>query len=310
VIFRSFQSGNLKQLDLEFYLGLRLPTTKRMFRFLDKRFYRRERLDFDLRSLACEHIGLSRSYKPTELKRRLKPAIDELEEKGFLEPLGADERYAFRGKGQWRVLFIRGPRGRDDLAAAEPAAESAALVEALTERGVSAKAAATLVDAHAPGRIRAKLEVFDWLVENEDARVAKNPAGYLVASIRDDYIPPHGYRGAPPTAAAASAPAAAARPASKAARSAARKAEAADRQRAEAEAAARESELRQAWGSLTDAQREAITARVKSEHPKLRRWKSMLEPLCLAELDRLLASGESIPAAAAQASLFPDDDGG
>ena len=28
VIFQSFQSGNLKQLDLEFYLGLRLPTTK------------------------------------------------------------------------------------------------------------------------------------------------------------------------------------------------------------------------------------------------------------------------------------------
>ena len=41
VIFQSFQSGNLKQLDLEFYLKLRLPTTKRMYRFLDKRFYRR-----------------------------------------------------------------------------------------------------------------------------------------------------------------------------------------------------------------------------------------------------------------------------
>ena len=41
VIFQSFQSGNLKQLDLELYLKLRLPTTKRMYRFLDKRFYRR-----------------------------------------------------------------------------------------------------------------------------------------------------------------------------------------------------------------------------------------------------------------------------
>src|SRR4029077_3327971 len=79
VIFQSFQSGNLKQLDLEFYLGLRLPTTKRMFRFLDKRFYRRMRLDFALRTLACEHIGMSRSYAPTELKRRLKPALEELE---------------------------------------------------------------------------------------------------------------------------------------------------------------------------------------------------------------------------------------
>ena len=93
VIFQSFQSGNLKQLDLEFYLGLRLPTTKRMFRFLDKRFYRRSRLEFDLRTLACEHIGMSRSYAPTELKRRLKPALEELEELGFLEPLTPEERY-------------------------------------------------------------------------------------------------------------------------------------------------------------------------------------------------------------------------
>src|SRR6201986_1160072 len=52
VIFQSFQSGNLKQLDLEFYLKLRLPTTKRMFRFLDKRFYRKMQLEFDLHTLA------------------------------------------------------------------------------------------------------------------------------------------------------------------------------------------------------------------------------------------------------------------
>ena len=113
VIFQSFQSGNLKQLDLEFYLKLRLPTTKRMYRFLDKRFYRRSRLDFDLRTLACEHIGLSRSYAPTELKRRLKPALEELEQLGFLEPLGPEERYSYVKRGCWRIIFIRGrPRDR------------------------------------------------------------------------------------------------------------------------------------------------------------------------------------------------------
>ena len=108
VIFQSFQSGNLKQLDLEFYLKLRLPTTKRMYRFLDKRFYRRSRLDFDLRTLACEHIGLSRSYAPTELKRRLKPALEELEQLGFLEPLSPEERYSYVKRGTWRIILIRG----------------------------------------------------------------------------------------------------------------------------------------------------------------------------------------------------------
>src|SRR4051794_34837816 len=114
VIFQSFQSGNLKQLDLEFYLSLRLPTTKRMFRFLDKRFYRRTRLDFDLRTLACEHIGMSRSYAPTELKRRLKPALEELEQHGFLEVLSPEERYSYVKRGCWRIIFIRGRSVRSE----------------------------------------------------------------------------------------------------------------------------------------------------------------------------------------------------
>ena len=119
VIFQSFQSGNLKQLDLDFYLKLRLPTTKRMFRFLDKRFYRRNQLDFDLRTLACEHIGLSRSYAPTELKRRLRPALDELEGLGFLEPLDADERYSWVSRGSWRIILIRGQAAQGEPDAAD-----------------------------------------------------------------------------------------------------------------------------------------------------------------------------------------------
>ena len=192
MIFQSFQSGNLKQLDLEFYLKLRLPTTKRMYRFLDKRFYRRSRLDFDLRTLACEHIGLSRSYAPTELKRRLKPALEEMEQLGFLEPLGPEERYSYVKRGCWRIIFIRGRHATAEVQ--DPTVrheqQPAELIEALKARGVTAKTAQELVEAHPPGRIRTKIEVFDWLLRNEDKRVGKNPAGYLVASIRSDYQAP------------------------------------------------------------------------------------------------------------------------
>jgi hypothetical protein len=162
VIFQSFQSGNLKQLDLEFYLRLRLPTTKRMFRFLDKRFYRRSRLDFDLRTLACEHIGMSRSYAPTELKRRLKPALEELEKLGFLEPLSLEERYSYVSRGTWRIILIR---GREAVVDGSPAPQdSFELVEALKARGVTAKTASELVETLPPGRIQTKIDVFDWLM--------------------------------------------------------------------------------------------------------------------------------------------------
>ena len=302
VIFRSFQSGNLKQLDLEFYLKLRLPTTKRMYRFLDKRFYRRSRLDFDLRSLACEHIGLSRSYAPTELKRRLKPALEEMEQLGFLEPLSVEERYSYVKRGCWRIIFIRGRRAtaESENPAAHEEQQPAQLVEALKLRGITCKTAQELVDTHPPARIRTKIEIFDWLLQNEDKRVGKNPAGYLVASIRSDYQVPGDYRngafGVKSTGVAKVNKV-----------DLLRSRQAHQRQVSDEVQAQRdkvhEAKLRAAWDRLPEAEREAILAAVKSQNPGLGRWKNMLEPLCLSVLEtRLNETG----AAGSQRLLFPD----
>jgi hypothetical protein len=277
-----------------------------MYRFLDKRFYRRSRLDFDLRSLACEHIGLSRSYAPTELKRRLKPALEELEQLGFLEPLGPEERYSYVKRGCWRIIFIRGSRATAE--AQDPAARAedrpGELIEALKARGVTARTAQELVEAHPAGRIRTKLEVFDWLLRNEDRRVGKNPAGYLVASIRSDYQAPVDFQ----------AQANGAKAAGKAKAAAEAKAEL-DKARALEEARrdkAREERLRAAWERLPEAEREAIRAAVRAEHPGIGRWKNMLEPLYLAALEARLNradagnDGAGAQGGAGQRLLFPD----
>ncbi len=302
VIFQSFQSGNLKQLDLEFYLKLRLPTTKRMYRFLDKRFYRRSRLDFDLRSLACEHIGLSRSYAPTELKRRLKPALEELEQLGFLEPLAPEERYSYVKRGCWRIIFIRG--GRATAVAQDPSEREEhgpdELIGALKERGVTARTAQELVEAHPAARVRTKIEVFDWLMKNEDRRVGKNPAGYLVASIRSDYKPPEDFRTQEKAAKTAGKVKAVAE-------SRARQEEARARDEAERDKA-REQRLRAAWEQLPESERDAIRAAVKAENPGIGRWKTMLEPLCLAALEARLGPDTETPSKPdeGQRLLFPD----
>ena len=73
------------------------------------------------------------------------------------------------------------------------APEASDLVEALMARGVTPKTASDLVGTHPTARVRTKIEVFDWLMKNEDKRVGKNPAGYLVASIRSDYKAPDEY---------------------------------------------------------------------------------------------------------------------
>jgi hypothetical protein len=290
VIFDSFQSGNLKQLDLDFYLSLHLPTTKRMFRFLDKRFYRRTQLDFDLRTLACEHIGLSRSYAPTELKRRLKPALEELEGLGFLEPLEAEERYSWVARGSWRIILIRGQAVQAEPI---PPTEATELIEALKSRGVTPKTAAELVETHSHARVGTKLEVFDWLVKNKDKRVGKNPAGYLVASIRSDYQAPTDFASAETRAKAAE----------KATKSSDDDRKQKRKAKDEAERArSREILLRDRWERLPDADREAIIATVKRENPSVGRFKNMLEPLCLAALEKKLAAETS----GTQKGLFPD----
>ena len=99
VVFNSFKSGYLKQIDFEFYKSLESAVSKRMYRFLDKRFYHRQRLEFDLRTFACEHIGLSKNYHNGELKRVLSPAIAELEGQGYLKKVAPEERFIRREKG-------------------------------------------------------------------------------------------------------------------------------------------------------------------------------------------------------------------
>ena len=304
VIFRSFQSGNLKQLDLEFYLKLRLPTTKRMYRFLDKRFYRRSRLDFDLRTLACEHIGLSRSYAPTELKRRLKPALEEMEQLGFLEPLSAQERYSYVKRGCWRIIFIRGRRATSEVEDSTTHCEQdpGELINALKTRGVTGKIAQELVETHRSGRIRTKIEVFDWLLRNEDKRVGKNPAGYLVASIRSDYQVPGDYRSQAPR----SRPAVghAKRPQVDLLGSRQEERGVSDEVQAQRDKV-REGRLRTAWEQLPEVERETILAAVKSQNPGLGRWRNMLEPLCLSVLETRM---NEISTESGQRLLFSDPD--
>ena len=43
-------------------------------------------------------------------------------------------------------------------------------------------------------QIEEKIAYHDWLVAKRDTRVAKNPAGFLAAAIRDNYRPPQEFQ--------------------------------------------------------------------------------------------------------------------
>lgn len=101
----SLKAGNLKRLNLEVFFKLQTPTAQRMYRFLDKRFYTTATLTMDLVEFACGHLGLTDAGNVAILKRRLAPALEELEKIGFLQPAAPEQRYQKVKVGQWRIVL-------------------------------------------------------------------------------------------------------------------------------------------------------------------------------------------------------------
>jgi hypothetical protein len=191
VIFQSFQADNLKRLNVDLYFALESSISKRMYRFLDKRFFHRRRWEFDLKEFAFEHIGLSRSYADAgKIKEKLQPAFDELTAAGFLEPMSREQRYTKLSRGKWRVAVVQRAR---PIEAVTEAGETSELERALVSRGVTPATARELVERHPAEHVQARIEAFDWLVTKKDRKVTKSPAGYLVKSIADSYSPPKGF---------------------------------------------------------------------------------------------------------------------
>ena len=96
-------------------------------------------------------------------------------------------------------------------------------------------------------RITEQLEVFDWLVEQKNAKVSRNPAGFLVTSIRSEYAAPKGFLTAEEREGRA-----------KEAAERKRKAEEKKREateRAKAKEDARKQAIQKFWGSLSEAER-------------------------------------------------------
>jgi hypothetical protein len=252
VVFDSFQAGFLRDIDFQLCMRLAHPTALRMYRFLGKRFYLRSEWQFDLKDFAHEHMGLGRNYEGgTQIARKLKPAIEELERVGFLEPLADSERFIKKGR-QWSIRFVQKQvtLPPESIPQRLPTSPSP-LVAALTQRGVTLSSAQQLVEHYTAELIQEKLEVLDWMVEQRDKRIAKNPAGYLVKSIENDYSPPANYI----SKAERERRAAIAQAAEQKAQSAA-KAKQTQKIREKQEAAA----IDAYWASLTPSQKEALQA--------------------------------------------------
>jgi len=117
VIFNSMRAGYIRSLDLNFALALKGDIALRLYRYLDKKSYDgRRTFEIELAVLCERHLGMRRSPYASKYKERLKPAHDELMERGFLNGV---EYEAMKSKKAEKVRYAFSPRRDSQIRPAE-----------------------------------------------------------------------------------------------------------------------------------------------------------------------------------------------
>lgn len=199
-LFDGLGERKLKHLDFDLYKSLKSSITKRLYRFLDKRLYneRHSWLRMSLNTFAVSHVGLADGQPPREYKRRLKPAIQELEERGFLKPLPENERFKKMRAGIYDIFiernFAGSLHGVGEAAATPttpPPPATTPELEALIEAGMHREQALKVIKAHSTEDVQRKLAILRWRIETGDA--PKNPGAWLNDQFRNKYPEPDNY---------------------------------------------------------------------------------------------------------------------
>jgi len=194
VLFNSFRAGNIKQLDTSIYFSLQTPLARRLFRYLDKKRYDgKATYRMRLSKLAFEKLGMSRNYYPSQIKRELKRAHQELFDKRFLSNV---DYYKQRRGAEEIIIYTFAPRQRPRHAYANqlPAGQDQGLFIELVALGVTENVARDLLASLSERHIyrwvsycKYKL-AHGWLPH-------QSPAAWVVAAIRSkDWIIPEWFK--------------------------------------------------------------------------------------------------------------------
>ncbi len=186
-LYANMAAGYIKSLDVDLFLSLRSSISQALYRFLDKKRGGDGKPMFRmaLKTLVFEHLGMSRTYFPSEAKHKLKPAHSELLAVGFLSGV----EYAPMKNGEEMVVYRFGNRSLP--ARARPAAlppRLSPLAQRLVEAGLARQAAQELGAAD-PAECERQL---GYLPHRE----ARDPGALLGKAIREGWGPPPGWRAA------------------------------------------------------------------------------------------------------------------
>lgn len=176
VMQESFAAGYVRKLDLELYLSLANPVARKLYRYLGKHFWNRSRHAIDLKVLCHEKLGYSQSVTMNaQLKRKVEPAIKELEAKGIY---GLSHEFN-ASYGKCSVLFVAKTKSNEKPA---PKRVADPLVERLTALGIDPGDAFDAVARLAAARIVEDIEHVEFLAKS--GAVKKSKHGLLATMLK------------------------------------------------------------------------------------------------------------------------------
>ena len=146
---------------------------KKLYRYSNKRLYKRAKYVIDIRELAEEKLGFKAGYAKSDLKRKLEPSLAELALFGFKTRLDCKASTITVSKSKRKPSIAN-------------RAEPVGLEKALVERGVDRsgkKSAASLVAKYPAERIQSQIENYDDRLANGEEK----SVGWLISAIEHDY---------------------------------------------------------------------------------------------------------------------------
>ncbi len=212
VVVESVQKQNTKPFDWVFYRSLSSPIAKRMYRFLDKRFFHRRTWEFEVEEFAVNKLGLQAGQRSSKYNQKLREGILELEEAGFLAT--GKSTVEKQSKGVFQVSFVRSTaekqlsalvpptpikreewkdlNGKVDGGIRNESELDSPPVTELVRRGVNRFQAIELVSAK-PDECGLQIQYFDFQIK-QGWKPAKSGGGYLRTAILGAYAAPEGFK--------------------------------------------------------------------------------------------------------------------
>ncbi len=178
IFIRNYMAQYLKGLDPGFYWSLPSPLSKRLYRLIDHERDGGLSWQTDLSSLR-QQVPLSNYSYPSEIKRVLEPAHEELKERGFLSQV--------RYEGKTDVSYKISPEFAKRQKARELSGDPGELfaIERLVSEGLRGDVARDLVARHGSERCLRYADALD------SQRGIRSRAGWLRKAIENGYELPN-----------------------------------------------------------------------------------------------------------------------